>query len=119
MIDTYPDHDAHWAPLTEQIDFCNLNYKYIFQVDKLNEQLHDIYQDLGLSPCREYSFVTFFLGSETLESISHIGGHQTNTASSSTEDYLEQLSQEQRDRLLQVYKNDYLAFESIYSSKHY
>lgn len=47
IIDTYPDHDAHWAPLTDQIDFCRLNYKLVFQVEQLNDQLHEVYRDLG------------------------------------------------------------------------
>jgi len=101
VIDTHPDHDAHWAPLTDLIDFCGLNYKLVFQVERLNDQLLEAYPDLG---------------ADTLNHISHIGGHQTNTATATTADYLEELTAEQRHKLFQVYVNDYRAFKSIYSS---
>ena len=47
VIDMDPNHDAHWAPLTDQVDFCKLNYELIFKVENLNEQLATVYSDLG------------------------------------------------------------------------
>ena len=47
VIDMDPNHDAHWAPLTNLVDFCELNYELIFKVENLNQELATIYSDLG------------------------------------------------------------------------
>ena len=101
VIDTYPQHDAHWAPLTDQIDFCNINYKLVFRVEKLNDQLS-----------KEFDRLT----RQDFEVISGIGGHKTNTSSLSLQDYIDQLSKEQKSGLQRVYELDYQAFSSIYKT---
>ena len=105
VIDIYPRGDPHWAPLTEQIDFCKLNYKYIFKLETLMDELPDVLPQIGIT------------GQLDLTDIRNIGGHRTTgKTKKSLESFLEELSDKQKRGLSIIYKNDFDAFNPIYTN---
>ena len=92
--------ESHWIPMYIQCLPCHIKYTIIARLDTLNEDSDQIFKGMGVKAELPKSHVT-----------------QGNTTDNTVTSYYSQISKDLLDKLLDIYKFDFLLFN--YSGKEY
>ena len=92
--------ESHWIPMYIQCMPCHINYTIIARLDTLDKDSEQIFKSMGVDAELPKSHVT-----------------QGNTTDNTVATYYSQISKDLLDRLIDIYKFDFLLFN--YSAQEY